>query len=244
MDNRSDRELAGAGPKASAAKPARGPQAKTPRRRTAGKSAAPARPRISRAESMARTRAAVLEAANGVFTAKGYPGATVDAIAAAAGFTKGAVYTHFPSKQALFLELLSTRLAANEGALRDMLVRAKDYPEKLNAEFSVWLDSRGVGNDTPLLGVELEIEARRSPEVAAAFAKLYDAHVSALGALLAEIYAAEQQQPPMPVNALAATAVALVLGLALGRATGAPAARVEAGDALRALLGLPASHAR
>jgi AcrR family transcriptional regulator len=56
----------------------------------------------SRAQSKALTRAKLLEAARDVFIATGYRGATLDSIAARAGFTKGAVYWHFPNKQALF----------------------------------------------------------------------------------------------------------------------------------------------
>lgn len=46
---------------------------------------------------------AVLDAARAVFAARGVDGASVDAVAAAAGLTKGAVYSRFPSKEALFV---------------------------------------------------------------------------------------------------------------------------------------------
>ena len=40
----------------------------------------------------------------------------MDAIALAAGFSKGACYFHFASKEDLFLELLRTYLAPGDGA--------------------------------------------------------------------------------------------------------------------------------
>ena len=49
------------------------------------------------------TRRRLLEAAGSVFAAKGYERASVADIAAAAGFTKGAFYASFPSKEAVFL---------------------------------------------------------------------------------------------------------------------------------------------
>src|SRR5437773_5305558 len=48
----------------------------------------------------------ILEAAARVFSAKGYHDAAVDDIAADAGTSKGGVYFHFPTKQAIFLALL------------------------------------------------------------------------------------------------------------------------------------------
>ena len=53
------------------------------------------------------TRARLLAAAREVFAAKGYEGAAVSDIASAAGFTKGAFYSSFPSKEALFLEVVT-----------------------------------------------------------------------------------------------------------------------------------------
>lgn len=55
------------------------------------------------------TRARVLDAAYTVFAEKGLAGASVDDVAKAAGFTKGAVYSNFTTKEELFLELFVQR---------------------------------------------------------------------------------------------------------------------------------------
>ncbi|WP_035985311.1 TetR family transcriptional regulator [Leptolyngbya sp. KIOST-1] len=52
------------------------------------------------------TRSRILASAQRVFAQQGYAGATLDAIAADAGLTKGAVYWHFASKIDLFIALL------------------------------------------------------------------------------------------------------------------------------------------
>ena len=57
-------------------------------------------------ERRARTRSALLRAAATTFATKGYDGASVDAIAASVGLSKGAVYAHFPSKLDLYNELV------------------------------------------------------------------------------------------------------------------------------------------
>ena len=56
-------------------------------------------------EEAARTRAAIVEAGLACFERHGIAGSTLDQIAAAAGVTKGAVYHHFGSKQAILHEL-------------------------------------------------------------------------------------------------------------------------------------------
>lgn len=77
------------------------------------------------------TRSRILEAARRVFARQGYAGATLDAIAADAGLTKGALYWHFPSKIDLFLALL-------EGQLQSPLSIS---PEQAQTAFSQHADS-------------------------------------------------------------------------------------------------------
>jgi AcrR family transcriptional regulator len=67
------------------------------------------RRRLTRAEAKARTRGLVLDAAARTFARKGFAGASVEEIAEAAGFSVGAVYSNFGSKEQLFVELLSGR---------------------------------------------------------------------------------------------------------------------------------------
>lgn len=55
-----------------------------------------------RRDYVEQTRAAILDSAETYFVRDGYRAASVDAIAANAGFTKGAVYRHFDDKRALF----------------------------------------------------------------------------------------------------------------------------------------------
>lgn len=62
--------------------------------------------RLTRAQQQERTRAAVLAAARTEFTERGYAAAKVDDIAERAELTRGAVYSNFPSKRALYLAVL------------------------------------------------------------------------------------------------------------------------------------------
>ncbi|MBH0776963.1 TetR/AcrR family transcriptional regulator [Nocardia bovistercoris] len=63
--------------------------------------------RLSRAQQQEVTRRKVLDAAEAEFVQRGFRGATVDAIAERANLTRGAVYSNFPGKRALYLEVLA-----------------------------------------------------------------------------------------------------------------------------------------
>ena len=68
-------------------------------------------PRLRTRPKRDATRAAVLDCAQALFAAKGFHRTTVEDIAAAAGFSRGAVYSSFPNKEQVFLALLRRRLA-------------------------------------------------------------------------------------------------------------------------------------
>ncbi len=68
--------------------------------------------------SRENTRARLLEAAALVFAEVGLDGATVEAVCERAGFTRGAFYSNFESKDELFLELAGTVSAERLAAVR------------------------------------------------------------------------------------------------------------------------------
>ncbi len=62
-------------------------------------------------ERRARTIGALLHAARLSFATCGYDRSSLDTVASSAGLSKGAVYVHFPTKQALFLAVARETLA-------------------------------------------------------------------------------------------------------------------------------------
>lgn len=63
--------------------------------------------RLTRAQAQERNRARVLAAARDEFARRGFREAKVDAIAERAGLTRGAVYSNFPGKRALYFAVLA-----------------------------------------------------------------------------------------------------------------------------------------
>ena len=165
--------------------------------------------RLTRAERSAQTRDELLAAAQRRFFEAGYHATTLDDVADAAGYTKGAVYSTFGSKAGLFLalfdDIVDQRLAAaraiidqdhsgSEGSLRAL---ADQPAEERNARFL-------------LLSIEFWVHAAREPALLAAFSERYRRLRTSL---------AELAPPASPLDAQRWALVTLALsnGFALER---------------------------
>lgn len=78
-------------------------------------------------------RGLILDAAREVFEADGLDGASLRAIAAKAGYTPAALYFHFPSKEAIYAEVLRESLANLGQAVALSIQRGKAPAERLRA---------------------------------------------------------------------------------------------------------------
>ena len=78
-------------------------------------------------------RGLILGAARRVFESDGLDGASLRAIAAAAGYTPAALYFHFESKEAIYAEVLKDSLASLGQAISRATARAKSPADRLRA---------------------------------------------------------------------------------------------------------------
>ncbi len=109
------------------------------------------------------TQARLLAAAEEVFVRCGYENAQLDEIAATAGRSKGAVYTHFKSKEDLFLALYEHEIRSQIDRLLESVGKCTNRKQRLEAfrEFYVGL----VHDRTwPILTLEFKLFALRHPE--------------------------------------------------------------------------------
>jgi len=192
--------------------------------------------RLNREESRRLTRERLLNSAQEIFARDGFIGASVDRIAEHAGFSKGAVYSNFESKEALFLQLLHDRMSEelaelhqllNErGSIAEILVTLRDRyssPEKQE----IWC----------LLSTEFQLQAGRNPTFAEPFAELYSNQRKAIAELVTMV--AEKTGATLQWNAeeLATSLMALTHGIALQRAANPSSVSTDtAGKAIQFLL--------
>jgi AcrR family transcriptional regulator len=116
---------------------------------------------FDRSERKARTRALLLQAAARVYARRGFDGATLDEVAEEAGFTKGAVYDHFGSKENLLVALLDEHLTIEIAEQVALFDPAKATAERPRAGADRWMTELRDDPDVFRLFVELWVHAQR-----------------------------------------------------------------------------------
>ncbi|HEV7936694.1 MAG TPA: TetR/AcrR family transcriptional regulator [Solirubrobacteraceae bacterium] len=116
---------------------------------------------FDRSERRAQTRARLLDAAAQVYARRGFAGATLDEVAAEAGFTKGAVYGHFGSKENLLLALVEEHLAGQIAEQMALFDRDRATWERPLAGSHRWMERLEESPDRFRLFVELWAYAQR-----------------------------------------------------------------------------------
>lgn len=140
--------------------------------------------RMTRAEKQAGTRAALLDAAAEAFTRVGYEAATVDGITEAAGFSRGAFYSNFESKDELFLTLIESRIQTSLRDIANAFQRGATPAERIRSG-GQFLDSL-VAKDRQWCVLYMEFWARavRDPKLRRRFAQQYEAWRTGLAELI------------------------------------------------------------
>jgi AcrR family transcriptional regulator len=77
-------------------------------------------------------REVILDAAKAVFAEKGLEGASMRAIAAASGYTAGALYSYFPDKEHIYAEVLEGELRALIAHMRAEIATARSAETRLD----------------------------------------------------------------------------------------------------------------
>jgi AcrR family transcriptional regulator len=152
------------------------------------------------------TRQKLLDAAAQVFAEVGLDAASVEAICDRAGFTRGAFYSNFDSKDELFLELAGTvarervqavrdrvRELERQGALEGMPAMATDIVQRV---LDISADDRlGV-----LLMSEIRIRSLRNPQLAAAYLAQEDEMRSSVAHIIEDIARAKSLRFRVPAD--------------------------------------------
>jgi AcrR family transcriptional regulator len=157
------------------------------------------------------TITALLDAAMDLFADAGYGATSIPDICARAGLTKGAFYSNFANKDALFLALLDRSWERRASWIRRAM-SASDLPETGD----VWgEDARNhveVDRQWTLVSLEFSLHAIRQPEVAKLLVERELRVRSELALLLTEALEHADRIPTLPVDKLARMIVAVTEG--------------------------------
>jgi AcrR family transcriptional regulator len=176
----------------------------------------PAR-RLTRAEAKAQTREQLLGAAEVVFGRAGYHSASLDQVAAEAGFTKGAVYSTFDSKADLFLAVLARRSERRRAEADTALVDAASVEEFCETLARSFAESVAREPDFWAALIEFMALVSRDEELSARFAVHHDATRAAVAASIEEWSARRRVPPPIEPRRAATAVIALNNGLTIER---------------------------
>jgi AcrR family transcriptional regulator len=143
--------------------------------------------RLTREESRALTRAKLLESARVVMTQEGYEGASVDRIAEEAGFSKGAFYSNFSSKEEIFLELLETHSMQDVDEIAAILEQVDDSHELIDV-ISDWAATRSTDASWGMLALELFRRAKKDETFGERHAGLFRGQWAGIGKLLLRLF--------------------------------------------------------
>ena len=102
------------------------------------------------------TKTALIEAATEVFARRGFAGASMEEIAETAGFTRGAIYFNFGSKEDLLLAVVDRYNSKVLGAFESVLDEGKTLPPEQRAAAAGQLWRQLISHDPTLLTLSLE----------------------------------------------------------------------------------------
>jgi len=122
--------------------------------------------RWTRERRLEHTRSLLIDAAEAVFGEKGFLAATLDDIASAAGYTKGAIYKHFSTKEDLFLAVSERYWRRYFDNFTEVMADATQVgAHELDEIAERWRQlSRDRGADHAALGHEFTLYLLRNPD--------------------------------------------------------------------------------
>jgi cytochrome P450/AcrR family transcriptional regulator len=173
--------------------------------------------RLTRKERQQHTRTCLLESAGRVFAREGLAHASVDDVAADAGFTKGAVYANFGSKEELFLAMLEERgdqrlvemdrvLGSDEEPAARARIAGRDFVEYLKAD-----------PEWERLFLEASLHASRNEAFRVKLIARHELMHTRMTEILRRRLGAAGLDPGVPFEQLATMVMAMANGLAFER---------------------------
>jgi AcrR family transcriptional regulator len=169
-------------------------------KRSRGRASLPARSRIRQTERTRATRRKLLDAAKRIFAQDGFEAARLEDIAAGAGYTRGAFYANFKSKEDIFFALFEEWVRERIESLTSALRRHSDPREKLVALRTHYAE---LATDRRLVLISMEFKqfALRHPEaharlrsrhrrIRASFSELFSEIMDGLGKTIPIAYPA------------------------------------------------------
>jgi AcrR family transcriptional regulator len=178
--------------------------------------------RLTRKQRQMRTRIGLLRSAARVFARRGLQRGTIDEVAANAGFTKGAFYANFSSKEELFLAMLDEGFAARLRQVRELSasdpeIDRSQIVKRARVEGEDFAHLLGADPDWQRLFFEFVVHATREESFRRALLRRYGGLRRQVAEVFAQRAAELGVRPTVDVESLARMVFAMANGFALER---------------------------
>ncbi|MGG4494753.1 TetR/AcrR family transcriptional regulator [Brevibacillus reuszeri] len=173
------------------------------------------RRRLTQVERKKETRQLLLESAVETFAKFGFHGASVDKIAETAGFSKGAVYAHFHSKEELFLAIMEQQMHVHvqnilkvidqHQSISHFIETMQDYVHSIRQENRAW----------SMLNMEFLLYAMREESVSHKWSEMIRKSIRQMSEAIEQLLVKQSHQPPLSAEEMAWTILSLENGMAI-----------------------------
>jgi len=170
--------------------------------------------RIRRQDRSEATRGRLIRAAEKIFARDGFEAAKLEEIAAEAGYTRGAFYANFKSKEDLFLALLEGEISHRIDTAERLMKSVRDPVDKLKV-FREFFLTISQDRRWSLLSLEFKLFAVRHPDVKARLAAMNRRLIKPRIGILQDIMRSSERSLPASPSAVAISLSAAGNALAL-----------------------------
>lgn len=171
--------------------------------------------RLTQKERKEETRHLLLESAVETFAEFGFHGSSVDKIAEQAGFSKGAVYAHFNSKEELFLALLEQQMYLHVDNIRQVINQQHSLSHFIEKMDEYFVSVRQKNRTRSMLNMEFLLYAMRDESVRYKWSNMIMQSVERISKAIEELMPKENHEFTLSSDEIAWTIFSLENGLAI-----------------------------
>jgi AcrR family transcriptional regulator len=171
---------------------------------------------MTRRERQQHTRSSLLTAASKLFCRNGLEGASVDQVAQEAGYTKGAFYANFKSKEELFLVMLDERFAGELERIDQILTGSQEKHAEARAAAADFIHFAG-DEDWPRLYFQFVAHAARDDDFRQELATRQQAMREKLAQTFARWLDGRDAHPALPLQDVTAMIYCMADGFLVDR---------------------------
>ncbi|HEX3517937.1 MAG TPA: TetR/AcrR family transcriptional regulator [Solirubrobacteraceae bacterium] len=174
----------------------------------------PVATRMTREQSRANTRERLLTAARSAFARSGFHGASVEEIASEAGFSTGALYSNYDSKEDLFLALMEREIEEHAREIAEAVGAQASMADRATGGARRWMTMIDREPELLLLFMEFWAYGVRDPEMRPKVAVRFAQMREVLTRLIADGVREFELELTIPAEQLAIAIDALADGIA------------------------------